>query len=146
MLVVVVVAILAQVRTGRCLLPCLRRALIDPRPANMDASCIIASLHGRLLRGIAELQGVHYQGLRAAASHLRREGRVSNRTAKRLGVVDIAFSVSRHITNVSAEDFFDEVMKEAQTKQPDSSAAKPCASIMNTLVAFEEDLAKLVHG
>jgi hypothetical protein len=74
------------------------------------AESIIAELHGRLLRGIAGETAVHYQGLRAAASHLRRTGLLDSRLAKKLAAVDVAFAISRHITVVSAEQCVSEVL------------------------------------
>jgi hypothetical protein len=74
------------------------------------AESIIAELHGRLLRGIAVETSVHYQGLRAAASHLRRSGLLNSRLAKKLAAVDCAFAISRHITAVSAEQCIHEVI------------------------------------
>jgi hypothetical protein len=53
---------------------------------------------------------VHYQGLRAAASHLRRSGLLSSKLAKKLAAVDCAFAISRHITAVSAEQCVHEVI------------------------------------
>jgi fused signal recognition particle receptor len=67
-------------------------------------------LHGRLLRGIAAETTVHYQGLRAAASHLRRTGLLDSRLAKKLAAIDCAYAISRHITVVSAEQCVSEVL------------------------------------
>jgi hypothetical protein len=66
------------------------------------AESIIADVHGRLLRGIAEATSVHFQGLRSAAAHLRRAGLLDGKLAKKLATIDCAFAVSRHITSVSA--------------------------------------------
>jgi hypothetical protein len=74
------------------------------------AELIIAELHGRLLRGIAAETSVHFQGLRAAAGHLRRAGLLDSRLAKKLAAVDAAFAISRHITVVSAEQCVSEVL------------------------------------
>jgi hypothetical protein len=74
------------------------------------AESIIAELHGRLLRGIAAETAVHFQGLRAAAGHLRRAGALDSRLAKKLAAVDCAYAISRHITAVSAEQCVDEVL------------------------------------
>ena len=79
-------------------------------PPVVMAESIIAELHGRLLRGIAAETSVHYQGLRAAASHLRRTGLLDSRLAKKLAAVDVAFAISRHITVVSAEQCVSEVL------------------------------------
>jgi hypothetical protein len=80
------------------------------RPPRSMAESIIAELHGRLLCGIATETSVHYQGLRAAASHLRRSGLLSSKLAKKLAAVDCAFAISRHITTVSAEQCVHEVL------------------------------------
>ena len=74
------------------------------------AEFIIAELHGRLLRSIAEATSMHFQGLRVAAAHLRRQGLLDSRLAKKLAAVDSAYAVSRHITTVSADLCVLEVM------------------------------------
>jgi hypothetical protein len=111
------VAILAQATAGP--LP-----LVFPPPAAFDmAESIIAELHGRLLRGIAAETAVHFQGLRAAAGHLRRAGVLDSRLAKKLAAVDCAYAISRHITAVSAEQCVDEVLAaiRCSTKEMDKA-------------------------
>jgi hypothetical protein len=98
------VAILAQATAGPLPL------VYSPPTADAMAESIIAELHGRLLRGIAAETTVHYQGLRAAASHLRRTGLLDSRLAKKLAAIDGAFAISRHITVVSAEQCVSEVL------------------------------------
>jgi hypothetical protein len=84
---------------------------LHPPPAAFSmAESIIAELHGRLLRGIAAETAVHFQGLRAAAGHLRRAGVLDSKLAKKLAAVDCAFAISRHITAVSSEQCVDEVL------------------------------------
>jgi hypothetical protein len=104
--VCVSVAILAQATAGPLPLWC----HTSPPHSLCMAESIIAELHGRLLRGIAGETAVHYQGLRAAASHLRRTGLLDSRLAKKLAAVDVAFAISRHITVVSAEQVVAEVL------------------------------------
>jgi hypothetical protein len=84
--------------------------VLPPPAAFIMAESIIAELHGRLLRGIAAETAVHYQGLRAAAGHLRRAGVLDSRLVKKLVAIDCAYAISRHITAVSAEQCVDEVL------------------------------------
>jgi hypothetical protein len=65
------------------------------------ADVLVAALHCDLLRDLAVLMGMHFQGLRAAASHLRCQG-LGGALIKRPCRVDDAFSISCHITEVSA--------------------------------------------
>jgi hypothetical protein len=66
------------------------------------ADSLVFEIHGKLLRCIARSSGVHYQGLRGAASHLRRQRIITPGLAKQLGRVDDAFAVLRHISSVSS--------------------------------------------
>jgi hypothetical protein len=66
------------------------------------ADMLVFEVHGRLLRSIARCTGVHYQGLRGAASHLRRQRIITPGLAKQLARVDDAFAVLRHISCVSS--------------------------------------------
>ena len=75
----------------------------------MDAASLALQLHGRILRDLAVHDGRHFQGLRAAAAHLRREQKINNQVAKRLARLDDACAVMRHITVVSAEAFHREL-------------------------------------
>ena len=63
----------------------------------MDAACIVSKLHADLLRGISEKEGRHFEGLRAAASHLRRHGKLNARLIKKLTILDEAHNLVRHI-------------------------------------------------
>ena len=80
----------------------------------MEACALVSTLHGRLLRGLAVESGLHFQGLRSAAAHLRRSGLVCNRTARRLSGIDTAFAYNRHITAVLADQFAIEIMNEVR--------------------------------
>uniref|UniRef100_A0A7S2NVB7 Uncharacterized protein n=1 Tax=Zooxanthella nutricula TaxID=1333877 RepID=A0A7S2NVB7_9DINO len=85
----------------------------------MAACELVARLHGTLLRQLADDVGVHYQGLRAAASALRRSQRISTRTAKRLVMIDHAFAMCRHITSVSSASFVEQVCHELKANKGD---------------------------
>jgi hypothetical protein len=101
-------------------------------PACSMACAIIAELHSGLLQDLAGCTGVHFQGLRAAAAFLRRGGCDATIT-KRLCRVDDAFSISRHITCVSADRLrwqvwqelakLEEVAKELKEKAAKEEAA-----------------------
>jgi colicin import membrane protein len=92
------------------------------------AESIIAELHGRLLRGIAAETSVHFQGLRAAAGHLRRAGLLDSRLVKKLAAVDCAYAISRHITAVSAEQCVDEVLAAIRCSNKERSGLEQVAN------------------
>eukprot|EP00929_Paragymnodinium_shiwhaense_P056075 TRINITY_DN28073_c0_g1_i1.p1 TRINITY_DN28073_c0_g1~~TRINITY_DN28073_c0_g1_i1.p1 ORF type:complete len:236 (+),score=32.80 TRINITY_DN28073_c0_g1_i1:45-752(+) len=78
-----------------------------------DATTLIFQVHGRLLREAADRYDVHFQGLRAVSSHLRRQGHGSTALHRRLRIVDDAFALVRHISSASVASmvmqFCDEV-------------------------------------
>jgi hypothetical protein len=80
---------------------------------------IIAKLHSDLLMDLAAVTGVHHQGLRAAAGHLRKCG-MPARILKKMVRLDDAFAVSRHITCVSAKVMRHEVAVAASQLQAGS--------------------------
>mmetsp|Transcript_81909 Transcript_81909/g.248408 ORF Transcript_81909/g.248408 Transcript_81909/m.248408 type:complete len:278 (+) Transcript_81909:48-881(+) len=78
----------------------------------LGAADLVFRLHGELLRDISDSKQVHFQGLRIAASHLWRAGRIKDQTKKKLLTIEAAFSILRHITGVSAADFLSQVREE----------------------------------
>ena len=99
---------------------------------SQTSEAIILELHGRLVRLIAEETGVHYQGLRAAASHLRRGRRVAPALAKALCRLDDTFAVCRHITSISAETLVAQVVSSLRADVPvqtvvGQGAGGPCS-------------------
>ena len=74
-----------------------------------EAASILANLHGQLLREIARGTGRHYQGLRSAAAHLRREGLITNKLTKKLARIDDACALNRHVTVISAASVMEEL-------------------------------------
>ena len=70
---------------------------------------LVAGLHGKLLRKVAKPTGMHHQGLRSAASHLRRLGAIDNGLAKKLTRIDDAFAATRHLTSVSSHEFLSSI-------------------------------------
>ena len=74
-----------------------------------DAVAILLCLHGNLLRKMAKAAGMHFQGLRAAASCLRKRGAITSQMAKKLGRVDDAAALCRHLTEVSANNFLGDI-------------------------------------
>jgi hypothetical protein len=80
------------------------------------AGALIAALHSDVLRDLAQCTGQHFQGLRSAASFLRKQGLAGN-LAKRLCRLDDACCVSRHITAVSACQFRQQLWEAARVMQ-----------------------------
>lgn len=76
----------------------------------MDSAALVASLHGRVLRALAQRTGLHFPGLRAAAAHLRRQNLIAPCYLKKLQRLDDSFAVTRHITSAGADQFFIEVL------------------------------------
>ena len=74
-----------------------------------EAASILANLHGQLLREIARGTGRHFQGLRSAATHLRREGLITNKLTKKLARIDDACALNRHVTVISAATLMEEL-------------------------------------
>jgi hypothetical protein len=95
------VAILAQ---GRSLEH--SRLAWNGRPVRVNAMAdlLVLSLHARLVREIAKNQAQHFEGLGAAARHLRRRGFIDSRLQRKLLGVETAYNVSRHITEASADE------------------------------------------
>ena len=72
----------------------------------------LASLHAELLRTYSSEVGLHFQGLRAIASHARRHRRLAASTCKKLQRIDDAYSVARHLTIPSCTKFVSELTAE----------------------------------
>ena len=73
------------------------------------ADLLVYELHGRLLRVRAAQLGEHVQGLQQAARLAQSRRRIDNRLFKKLVVVDNAFSLQRHITELSAHGMVQEL-------------------------------------
>jgi hypothetical protein len=91
----------------------------------LGAAQLIFQLHGEVLRGVAAREGQHFQGLRSAAGYLRRRGRISNQSAKKLVRVDDAFAVVRHISEASVSAFLENLMDELHQSR-DVAAGAHC--------------------
>ena len=70
---------------------------------------MVLEAHGGCVRMAADLLGEHFQGLAALAAHLRRRGCRDRRLLRRLGSLDAACAVLRHITVVSVEQMYDDL-------------------------------------
>mmetsp|Transcript_46883 Transcript_46883/g.118130 ORF Transcript_46883/g.118130 Transcript_46883/m.118130 type:complete len:302 (+) Transcript_46883:67-972(+) len=94
------------------------------------ASALISSLHGRALRTICSASGEHYQGLAAAARRSRKLGLINNRIAKKLLLIDHAYTLGRHITSVSSANFMEELHTalEKNCHLEDSTSSRHSAS------------------
>ena len=90
--------------------------------AMSDAAELVSRLHGELLRCLSDRADIHFQGRRSAAAHFRRAGFLTTATAKKLGRIDDAFGICRHITRVSAKDFVTLVMDEVGPPSRDDGA------------------------
>ena len=93
-----------------------------------EAASILANLHGQLLREIARGTGRHYQGLRSAAAHLRREGLITNKLTTKLARIDDACALNRHVTVISAATVLEELGLCLEPKQLLTAASPKCNS------------------
>ena len=109
-----------------------------------DAACLVAEVHGRLVRLVASATGQHFQGLRAASSSLRRNGLITNRLARQLTRLDDAFAVIRHITSVRSDQIADELAASIQQAVTRASQASPIAASMSKREQAVVDKSELV--
>eukprot|EP00449_Zooxanthella_nutricula_P030155 CAMPEP_0198493726 /NCGR_PEP_ID=MMETSP1462-20131121/4190_1 /TAXON_ID=1333877 /ORGANISM="Brandtodinium nutriculum, Strain RCC3387" /LENGTH=309 /DNA_ID=CAMNT_0044222437 /DNA_START=50 /DNA_END=975 /DNA_ORIENTATION=+ len=77
----------------------------------MDAADLISRLHGELVRDISHHEQRHFQGLRAAACHLRRARKVPSNIIKKIITVEEANNLCRQITMISSRSFRAEVIE-----------------------------------
>ena len=82
----------------------------------------------QLLREIARGTGRHFQGLRSAAAHLRREGLITNKLTKKLARIDDARALNRHVTVISAASVVEELGLCIQPKYLPTAASPNCNS------------------
>ena len=101
-----------------------------------EAASILANLHGQLLREIARGTGRHFQGLRSAAAHLRREGQITNKLTKKLARIDDACALNRHVTAVSAAAVIEELGLCLDPKDPKDL---PTAASPNITSGYQEE-------
>eukprot|EP00929_Paragymnodinium_shiwhaense_P107487 TRINITY_DN73607_c0_g1_i1.p1 TRINITY_DN73607_c0_g1~~TRINITY_DN73607_c0_g1_i1.p1 ORF type:complete len:306 (-),score=76.45 TRINITY_DN73607_c0_g1_i1:418-1335(-) len=80
----------------------------------MDAASIVAKAHGSALRALCDEAGMHYQGLRSAASSLRKQGRLSSSLAKKLGRLDDAFCINRHVSGPGMDTLLERISSELE--------------------------------
>ena len=130
----------------------------------MEASDLIAQLHGRVLRAAAVACGTRFQGLQQVARYIRTH-RVGGRGPRQAAVVrklvllDGAFSLGRHITAVSCESFMVDVLAQLTVQEvpvdgaPGTSGQGPYASTTDatpfatvTFVDAQEDIAHCDQG
>jgi len=75
-----------------------------PSPTSLIAEC-----HGEALRMLCDHAKVHYSGLTVAARIVNRSGAIDARLRRKLEVLDNAYAVVRHITQVSCSTLLEEV-------------------------------------
>ena len=90
---------------------------------------LILSLHGDALRAISKVLQRHCEGLQQASRLARQRGLISNKLAKSLCQVDIAFNLVRHITEPSARNMMQEIeqqlsMERAEKKEAEEKAGE----------------------
>ena len=78
--------------------------------------CTGGGLRAKLLRALSAEADLHFQGLHQAAAFFRRAGMLSNQRAKKLAHLDVCFNIVRHVTQVSCEGFFREIMGEVSAQ------------------------------
>ena len=79
---------------------------------------LIADLHGDLLREISAFTCIHWQGLGQAARALRKRNIIDGALTKKLILFDGAYNFSRHITVISANQFWMQYLVTASKHLP----------------------------
>eukprot|EP00927_Polykrikos_kofoidii_P062917 TRINITY_DN5771_c0_g1_i3.p2 TRINITY_DN5771_c0_g1~~TRINITY_DN5771_c0_g1_i3.p2 ORF type:complete len:130 (-),score=32.49 TRINITY_DN5771_c0_g1_i3:640-1029(-) len=85
---------------------------VDRTSASMSPHLLLADLHLRLLRALAHELGVHPCGLQQAARQLRRQGKLSSKTASKLARIEAANAIVRHITAIGCVAYVGEIASE----------------------------------
>lgn len=75
---------------------------------------LILLLHGDALRAISKVLQRHCEGLQQASRLARQRGIISNKLAKKLCQLDIAFNLVRHITEPSARGMMQEIEQQLE--------------------------------
>jgi len=83
----------------------------------MDAAAIIADLHGKLLRMLADTTGNHFMGLSQAARC--KQLHLSSKLRRWLVNIDIAFNMTRHISSVKSLEFQETLQQALTTAEHD---------------------------
>ena len=92
-----------------------------------SAEGLVVSLHGLLLRSVAQRTGVHFEGLDQAGGFLRQHGLALSKTARRLAHVSHAFNIARHTHCVSVERFADRVLSEVDSNINGTGLSRQCS-------------------
>ena len=82
------------------------------------ASLLLLELHGRLFRELASSTGIHFQGLQQAARWLQKSGTGTTTISQRLRNIGVAANIVRHITQVSCDAYFNEIMSHVTQTDP----------------------------
>ena len=82
------------------------------------ASLLLLELHGRLLRELASSTGIHFQGQQQEARWLHKSGRSTTTISWRLRNIDVAANIVRHITQLSCDAYFSEIMSHVTQTDP----------------------------
>ena len=73
----------------------------------MDAASLLSNTHNEMLRMMASVAGVHFEGVAQATRYFK--GSLTTRQRRRLLHLDSAFSLARHITQPLANSFVKEI-------------------------------------
>ena len=84
-------------------------AILAQATASM-ASLLLLEIHGRLLRDLASSTGIHFQGIQQAGRRLQKNGKSTTTISRRLRNIDIAANIVRHVTQVSCDTYFNEII------------------------------------
>jgi NACalpha-BTF3-like transcription factor len=87
------------------------------------ASLLLLELHGRLLRELASSTGMHFQGLQQAGRWLHKSGMSTTTINRRLRDIDVAANIVRHITQVSCDSYFKEIISHVNAAADQQSAS-----------------------
>ena len=93
-----------------------------------DALALVGRLHSRILRLVAEQRGLHCSGLHQVANLIWRSNAPCQpskptRLIRKLKHLDAAYGVMRHITSVSCDDLYEEVLNALKKDAGGNSSA-----------------------
>ena len=102
---------------------------------------LVLKLHGEMLRATSHALGVHCEGLQQAARHARRRDIITNKFARNMINLDIAFNIVRHLTDPRAQELkqeLDRQLRAADLPAP-TTAHTPVPTVAHSAASTATD-------